>query len=334
MGFKTVTDLAVSVNRQIWPWRIMSISAMRKEAESQPTELAKVAGQLLGNKIRLPLARSVFTGSGDSWAAALFAREISKRTVDAEDPAELLATPEILKNKYVVIISAGGRTRANLELGEKARVRGNKTIAVTSDANSPLARICDASIIIDYKRAGVLTAGTISFTASLLACTKLLQIMPTNLKLQFPLLNAEKWARGVPLDSRGKCVFVGSGVDRAVAEYGACKVQEVLGISAYATYPEQVGHAVLFTLDVRRDTIVCVDSVGNEKTRGLYELLFRLGFRVLKIFSREKNRLTSILAESFGVQYLALPNAERKGQRECAFLRDRSRLELSNKLIY
>ncbi len=312
----------------------MSISAMRKEAESQSTELSRVAGQLLGNKIRLPLARSVFTGSGDSWAAALFAREISEWTVNAEDPAELLATPAILKNKCIVIISVGGRTRANLELAEKARLRANRTIAVTSDANGPLARICDASMVPGYKRAGVLTAGTISFTASLLACTKLLQIMPTSLKLQSPLLNAEKWARGARLDSRGKCLFVGSGVDRAVAEYGACKVQEVLGLSAYATYPEQVGHALLFTLDVRRDTIVCVDSVGNEKTRGLCKLLSRSGFRVLKIFLREKDRLTSILAECFHVQYLALLNAERKGQRECAFLADRSRLELSNKLIY
>ena len=312
----------------------MSIPAMRREIESQPEGLAEIAGRLRKNSIRVPFSRAIFTGSGDSWAAALFAREIVKGKVTAEDPAELLASPVLLKNKYIVLISASGRTRANLELAKKAKLTAYRTIAVTSNGDSPLARICHASVTLSYKRADTLTAGTLSFTASLLACAMLLRSLPGNLKLQSSLLDAEKWARGVYLNRGGKLLFVGYGVDRALAEYGACKAQEVLGLTAFATYPEQVGHAVLFTLNARRDTIVCIDSVGNKKTRGLYNRLFQSGFRVLKIFLDENDRLTSILAGCFRLQYMVLLDAERMGQRECAFLKDRSRLELSNKLIY
>jgi glutamine---fructose-6-phosphate transaminase (isomerizing) len=313
----------------------MSIAAMRWEIENQAENLEKITRQLANKSIRSPSPRQmIFTGSGDSWAAAMFASELANKTAFAEDPGELLAKIQQAQGKRIVIISTSGRTHANLELAKRARTRKVKTIAVTSNPTSLLAEMCDESLILDYNKASGSTSGTISFTASILACAKLLRQLPSDLKHGSPLSYAEEWARNVHLPPLGNCVLVGSGVDRAIAEYGACKIQEVLGATAIGAYPEQVGHALLFSLNKTKDTIVCVDTIGNRKTRMLYKELLTTGFRVFRLFLRGQGSLKKSLDVCSHLQYLALVNAERNGRRECAFLSDKQLLRLSNKLIY
>ncbi len=313
----------------------MSIAAMRWEIENQPEDLEYITRQLANKSIRNPSHRQIiFTGSGDSWAAAMFASELDNKIALAKDPAELLAKIQQAHRKLIVIISTSGRTRANVELAKRARIHKIKTIAVTSDPASLLAEMCDEAMILDYNKASGLTSGTISFTASLLACAKLLRRLPSDLKHASALSIAEEWARNVHVPALGKCVLVGSGVDRAIAEYGACKIQEVLGSTAIGTYPEQVGHALLFSLNRSKDTIVCIDTIGSTKTRTLYKELLTAGYRVIKLFQSGQGSLKKSLVACFHLQYVALLNAERNGKRECAFLRDKRLLELSNKLIY
>ncbi len=313
----------------------MSIVAMKQEIENQPEDLAMFAEMLRETPRPLPvLARAVFTGSGDSWATALFARELSKGTVLAEDPYELTANLGFARSRTLVIVSVSGRTRANIELARKAKTSATRLIAVTSNAESALARVCDSLVILQYRKAGALTSGTVSFSESLLACAALLGKLPRSLKLESCLDDAEAWARGVKPSGRGHCLFVGSGVDRALAEYGACKVQEVLGSKASAVYPEQVGHALLFSLNPASDTVVCIDSSGRHKMRELYERMSRSGFSVHKVFLTRRDTVTGSLAVSFYLQHLALFNAQRMRLVDCAFLRNKSRLRLSNRLIY
>ncbi len=313
----------------------MSIAAMRWEIENQTENLEYITRRLGNSSIRIPSHRQIiFTGSGDSWAAAMFASELDDRIALAKDPSELLSKIQQAQRKRIVIISTSGRTRANVELAKRARTHKIKTIAVTSDPTSLLAEMCNESVILDYNKSSGLTSGTISFTASLLACAKLLRRLPSDLKYGSALSYAEEWARNVHVPALGKCVLVGSGVDRAIAEYGACKIQEVLGLTAIGTYPEQVGHALLFSLNRSRDTIVCVDTIGSARTRTLYRELLTAGFRVFRLFLSGQGSLKKSLVACFHLQYLALLNAERNGKKECAFLRDKALLELSNKLIY
>ena len=313
----------------------MSIAAMRWEIENQPENLEHIIRQLANNQIRIPSHHQIiFTGSGDSWAAAMFARELDNKIALAEDPRELLAKIGKPQRKRIVIISTSGRTRANVELAKRARIHKIQTIAVTSDSTSLLAEVCDESMILDYKKGSGLTSGTTSFTASLLACAKLLRRLPSDIKQGSAFSYAEEWARDVHISALGKCVLVGSGVDRAIAEYGACKIQEVLGSTAIGSYPEQVGHALLFSLNMSRDTIVCVDTIGSAETRTLYKELLMAGFRVFRLFLSGQGSLKKSLEACFHLQYLALLNAERNGNRECAFLRSKALLDLSSKLIY
>ncbi len=312
----------------------MSIAAMEREIENQPDDLAGFADLLRMHPIApLNASSTIFTGSGDSYAAAVFARELGEGA-RAEDPYELSTSPARARRRSIVLISVSGRTRANIELARRVRGKMKKIIAVTSSAESPLARICDGSIILQYRKAGPLTSGTASFTTSLLACARLLDTLPARLRLDMSLEKAREWARSVRLSTRGLCLFVGSGVDRALAEYGACKVQEVLGSKASAAYPEQVGHAQLFSLDRARDNVVCIDSYGGGKMRELSNGMSRSGFRVHRIFLKGEDIVARSLAISFHLQYLALFNARRKGMTECAFLQDKELLKLSSRLIY
>src|SRR5215471_11040088 len=207
----------------------MSIAAMREEFQSQSENLSSVVRQLKSRVVPFPVIRSpaVFTGSGDSWAAAMFAMELDKNVVTALDPGDLSASLTVAENKQLVIISISGRTRVNIELARKAKQAGIETVALTADATSPLARACDTFVVPLYTKTGILTSGTTSFTTSLLTCAKLLQKMPKSLKLAHSFSDSKKWVSQVRRRRQGKFLFIGSGVDRALAEYGACKIQEV-----------------------------------------------------------------------------------------------------------
>jgi fructoselysine-6-P-deglycase FrlB-like protein len=313
----------------------MSIAGMEGEIENEPEDLRRFAKQLATNPIAsLDPSRTIFTGSGDSYAVALWVEALSKGSARAEDPYELSRTPRLAANRNVVLISAGGRTRANVELARRLKGRAKQRIAITSNPESPLARICDTSIILQYRKSGPLTSGTTSFTTSLLACAHLIGTQLRMADLEASLSRARERANIVKFFTRGLFLFIGSGIDRGLAEYGACKVQEVLGAKAQALYPEQVGHAELFSLVLARDNILCVDSSGRGKGSEVARRMRRYGFRVHRVSATGRNVVSKSLAISFQLQYLALLSAKRRGMNECAFLQDRKLLELSNRLIY
>jgi DNA-binding MurR/RpiR family transcriptional regulator len=308
---------------------------MELEMRNEPEDLQTYNRYLMGLHVpRLNPSETIFTGSGDSYAAALFARQLSGGLALAEDPYEVWSNPTLARGRSVVLISVSGRTRSNVTLAQRLRKVAGRRIAITSDPDSPLAQQCDSSIILRYRKAGKLTSGTTSFTASLLASACLIGRGPGRLTLTSSLEKSREWAEDAGYDVRGSFLFIGSGVGRALAEYGTCKVHEVLGSRADAQYPEQVGHAQLFSLDPRKDTVVCVGTSKSRRTWEVARAMSRAGFRVLKISAGEKNVLTWSLVVSFHLQNLALAIARRLGMTECAFLSDKTRLRVSNKLIY
>ena len=127
---------------------------------------------------------------------------------------------------------------------------------------------------------------------------------------------------------------MGSGVNRALAEYGACKINEVLGAKADAEYPEQVGHAKLFSIDWENDTIISVASGTTDKVREVARVLSRSGYHVNIIEAESGDVVTRSLEASLHLQRMALDLARRRGLTECAFLTEKGVLRVSNKLIY
>jgi len=307
---------------------------MREEISNQTIDLPRFASQLREKHIpKLEHSSLVFTGSGDSYAAAVFAQELSHGEANASDPYELLTSIQRVRGKNLVIVSVSGRTRTNIKLARNAKGIAAKRIAITANPESPLARECDETLQLRYRNAGTLTSGTISFTASLLACSLLLGNLPRIVQAKTALTEFTHLAASQKRVAGGSFLFTGSGVNYALSIYGAAKINEVLGTKAESIYPEELGHAKLFTMDKKRDVIVCI-SLGRDKAMETHGLLREHGFRSSILALPKGHVVTSSLKIAIYLQRLALSLARRKRVKECAFLTDKKMLKLSNRMIY
>src|SRR5438128_10203869 len=152
-----------------------SLDAMEQEIHNQVEDLPAFAREL-GKYDRfrhLDPSRMIFTGSGDSLACSLFAHYLSQMQASAADPYELQLHPKVAENKTVFITSVSGRTRTNIQLAKRVRGLAKKRVAITANAESPLAKECDDLIRLRYRIPGILTAGTASFSASVVAVASL-----------------------------------------------------------------------------------------------------------------------------------------------------------------
>ena len=312
----------------------MSIQAMEEEISNQVLDLPRYASHLRkAQPPRLKRSSLVFAGSGDSFAAAIFAQELSKGEAVASDPYELLTNIRRTRRKNLVIISVSGRTRTNVELARKANGIATRTLAITAYPESPLAKECDETLLLEYRTAGTLTSGTISFTASLLASAFLLRNLPRTIKLGTTLGAADLWATNLKLGGKSSFVFAGSGLNHALSLYGAAKINEILGAKAEAVYPEQLGHAKLFSVDRERDLVICLSN-GRDKAKEFYELLRKNGFQSSMLAISGNDAVLRSLKIAIYLQQLPLAISKRKRMAESAFVSDRKKLRLSSKMIY
>ena len=307
---------------------------MQDEIRSQIEDLPRFAAQLRKSQDKIiEPSKLAFAGSGDSYAAALFAHELSKGKALAVDPYELSRAIERVLGKTLVIISVSGKTRTNLELAKRAKRVARERIAITANESSPLAKECDRVVLLDYRRSGTFTSGTVSFTCALLACAAILRKVPRSINLRGTFQQSLEWARTSRLSERGGVVFIGSGVNYSIGLYGAAKLNEVIGMRAEADYPEQFGHAHLFSVDKEHDTILCINS-ARDKTWELEKTLRRRGFQAKHLEVRGSDEVVNCVKIALHLQLLALTEAQRKRMKECAFKTDRARLRLSSALIY
>ncbi|TMI09161.1 SIS domain-containing protein [Candidatus Bathyarchaeota archaeon] len=312
----------------------MSVLAMAEEISNQTQDLPRFASQLRKKHLpKIQPSRLIFAGSGDSYAAAVFAQELSQGESTASDPYELLTNIRRIRGKNLVIISVSGRTKTNIELARKAKRISTNTLAITANLESPLAGECDETLQLQYRTTGTPTSGTISFTTSLLACAFLLRNLPRTVQVKTAPIDTAGLATKLNQAGKGAFVFAGSGADYALSLYGAAKINEVLGAKAEVVYPEQLGHAKLFTIDKKRDFVVCISS-GRDKARETYQLLIKEGFQGSIIAFPDSHVVNRSLKIAIYLQRLALSLARIRGIEECAFLYDKSRLSLSNRMIY
>jgi len=312
----------------------MSIEAMQEEISNQAQDLPIFASQLRQKHLpKLKRSSLVFVGSGDSYATAIFAQELSLGEAVASDPYELMTNISRIRGKTLVIISVSGRTKTNIELARKARGISTSTLAITANPESPLARECDKTLELQYRTTGILTSGTISFTTSLLACALLLRSLPRSVQVKTTSIDTARLPTKLKQAGKGAFVFIGSGVNSALSLYGAAKINEVLGAKAEAAYPEQLGHAKLFTMDKKRDFIVCISS-GRDKALETHQLLRKDGFRSSILAFPDSHVVNRSLRIAICLQRLALSLAKTRKIKECVFLSEKGRLNLSNRMIY
>ncbi len=297
--------------------------------EAMQAEIGYQVQGLQRQELPLKSKNCLFVGSGDSYVAGLEAQHISGGRSLCCYPTDLIHNPSVASGRSVYVVSISGSTKANLLAAKAAKGQGARTTAITARPASRLARGCDHTIELKYKSTGITTAGTISFTSSMLACISLAT------KLQLPDLakiyrQAEKQAELIAgkIGSKRNYFILGNGVLHPVAIYGALKVNEVLGAKAMPYQAEEFCHSPLFSAK-KGDQIIVMGSDGGR----LNGRLVQEGFSSVHAgFSGTCIEL--LLQSTFFIQLLVLKLAQRRKMTSCYFLKNRKLLGISSDFIY
>jgi fructoselysine-6-P-deglycase FrlB-like protein len=271
--------------------------------------------------------KCVFTGAGDSFAAAMVA-EFASNTVRCIDPVDICLNPSIAKNKLLYAVSISGNTKANFEAVKMAKKHAARTIAITANSESKLAKICSKVIELKFKNVGMLTAGSISFTTNMLACLSLVKnVRITDTERLFN--NAESDAEKIKLN--GHVYVLGNWITYPLAIYGCAKMYEVLGMKAQHVMLEQFCHMQLFSVK-EGDTILILSNEG--KAKELSAKLVNNGYRSYVFEPRGKTLEDNLLYYSFLLQLIVLNDAKRTQLKECYYITNNKLREISSSLIY
>lgn len=277
----------------------------------------------------------VFTGAGDSLAAALAAEYYSDYEARAIDPYDITLNPKLVKDKHLYVISVSGRTTANIQAASLGRKHAKQVTGITANPNSKLAENCDDMIQLEYRRTGTLTPGTNSFTLSLLATLSRIKKLPNLISITDILKRAEEWTPTVSPKEDGTIFFVGAGGQYPLALYGSAKIYETLGWRAQYQRVEQFSHMELFALS-KNDTVIAMFSSSKQDERGskLYTHLKGLGIQTHVLETASSHYVNQALETTIHMQLLAWHLAVKNQLTECSFLTKKDKLKTSDTMIY
>ena len=268
----------------------------------------------------------LFSGSGDSLVSAMLAESFSNGMVSAIDPLDLYKNKNLAKTRHVYFVSISGNTITNVKVAKIAK----KSVAITSKAQSRLAKTSDKTILLNAPNNDVFTAGSISFLESALTCISLVK------KITIPrdsaiFENAKKDAKKSKLSNR---IFVlGNQFTYPLAMYCAAKTYEVLGYDAHYVKIEQFSHMELFSAK-KGDTVIIFEE-KNPHNKLLSQNLKKIGIKVIHpIGNIPKQKLSQMLYFTFFSQFLSLYEAKRKNKKDCYFVTAKKIRNISNQMIY
>ena len=314
-----------------------AIEAMQAEIEYQVQDLHKL-------DLSSPVSNCLFVGSGDSYIAGLAAQYFSGSRAICCSPIDIIKNPLLVKRRNLFVVSISGNTQANILAAKIAKKHGVGTIsALTARSSSRLAKSCDQTIELKYKNTGITTAGTISFTASMIKCISLsteLQL-PSNLRKMYN--RAEKQAKQAisKIDNRNNnsntsYFILGNSQLHAIAMYGALKFNEVFGAKAMAYPTEEFCHSPLFSIKETDQAIVLGGEEEDDDDDNSSKLSKRLneeGFASVHVGFKPTG-IELLLQATFFIQLFVLKLAQKYSLTSCYFLRNEKLLRVSSDFIY
>ena len=310
-----------------------AIEAMQAEIEYQVQDLHKL-------ELSSPVSNCLFVGSGDSYIAGLAAQYYSGSHAICCSPIDIIKNYLLVKRRNLFVVSISGNTQANILAAKIAKKHGVGTIsALTARSSSRLAKSCDQTIVLKYKNIGITTAGTISFTLSMIKCISLsteLQL-PANLRKIYN--HAEKQAKQAisKIDNRNNnsntsYFILGNSQLHAIALYGALKFNEIFGVKAMAYPAEEFCHSPLFSIK-ETDQAIVLGGDDDDKSRNLSKRLNEEGFSSVHV-GFKRTGIELLLQSTFFIQLFALKLAQKYGLTSCYFLRNKKLLRVSSDFIY
>ena len=297
-----------------------AIEAMQAETQFQPSDLKK-------QYLPKPVKNCLFVGSGDSYVAGLATQHLPNCRALCCYPTDIIQNPALASGRNVFVVSISGNTKANILAAKIARRKGARTAAITAKPESRLAKTCDRIIELKYRSTGVATAGTISYTSSMLACISVAAKaeLPTNLGRIYK--QAEKHAdHSASRIGNGTCFILGDGILYPAAMYGALKFNEVFGTKALPYPTGEFFHSPLFSLK-RGDQVIIMGKGMQDQTRSLE------AYSSVQV-NFESSGIGLLLQSVFFMQLLVLKLARRRGLTGCYFLENKKLLKTSSDFIY
>lgn len=314
-----------------------AIEAMQAEIEYQVQDLHKL-------DLSSPVSNCLFVGSGDSYIAGLAAQYFSGSRAICCSPIDIIKNPLLVKRRNLFVVSISGNTQANILAAKIAKKHGVGTIsALTARSSSRLAKSCDQTIELKYKNTGITTAGTISFTTSMIKCISLsteLQL-PSNLRKMYN--RAEKQAKQAisKIDDKSNSssstsyFILGNSQLHAIAMYGALKFNEVFGAKAMAYPTEEFCHSPLFSIKETDQAIVLggEEDDDDDNSSKLSKRLNEEGFASVHVGFKPTG-IELLLQATFFIQLFVLKLAQKYSLTSCYFLRNEKLLRVSSDFIY
>lgn len=310
-----------------------AIEAMQAEIEYQVQDLHKL--ELLS-----PISNCLFVGSGDSYIAGLAAQYYSGSHAICCSPIDIIKNHLLVKRRNLIVVSISGNTRTNILAAKIAKKHGVGTIsALTARSSSRLAKSCDQTIELKYKSTGITTAGTISFTLSMIKCISLsteLQL-PSNIRKMY--IRADKQARQAiskiddkSNNSNTSYFILGNSQLYAIALYGTLKFNEIFGAKAMAYPAEEFCHSPLFSIK-NTDQAIVLGGDADNNSRKLSKRLNEEGFSSVHVGFKSTG-IELLLESTFFMQLFVLKLAQKYGLTSCYFLRNKKLLSVSSDFIY
>ena len=229
---------------------------MLKDIVSQSASLSEGLLSLRKQAAAFPredVKRLVFTGSGDSYIAAVGVEGLARERLSGQ----VRACPSLDASRYldhrpgdtVVVVSVSGEVARSIEVAERASMTGAMTIAITCNETSTLSRACDHQLVMPRPIDRSIPHSR-DYTATLLALAVLIERLAGS---QFAELDS--WP-GLVEDLIGNAFdaleetdlrpsrwwFLGAGPDRATAMFGALKFWEAAGMEAWWDDLEEFAH--------------------------------------------------------------------------------------------
>jgi fructoselysine-6-P-deglycase FrlB-like protein len=315
-----------------------AIEAMQSEIEYQVQDLHKL-------HLSSPVSNCLFVGSGDSYIAGLAAQYFSGSRAICCSPIDIIKNPLLVKRRNLFVVSISGNTQANIIAAKIAKKHGVGTIsALTARSSSRLAKSCDQTIELKYKNTGITTAGTISFTASMIKCISLSTELrlPSNLRKMYN--RAENQAKQAisKIDDKSNSssstsyFILGNSQLHAIAMYGALKFNEVFGAKAMAYPTEEFCHSPLFSIKETDQAIVLggeEEEDDDDNSSKLSKRLNEEGFASVHVGFKPTG-IELLLQATFFIQLFVLKLAQKYSLTSCYFLRNEKLLRVSSDFIY
>jgi len=304
------------------------LASLEGELQAAPSLLSKT----LRGRQEVLHGKSILSGAGDSFAAALCSSYLFPKKSSAMDPYELIASPEMARSKTVVFLSVSGRTRSNVAAARRVNKIATETMAVTADENSPLARTAGRTVLLPYDYRPR-SPGMASFTLMLAASAKLLS-PSLRVNLTHALSYGRLMSKKLGFAKGGATFFLGNGALYAISIYAAAKLYEIFGARAACQRLEEFSHMELFSL--RRPDVVNIYE-GFDPLRigkALDKSLNQKSYDSRLIPTRGSNDFERVLAATFATQFAVLRWARRARITRPYLSHAEEKLEISDSMIY